>query len=187
MIIINIDINIDRTSTKGVRRLPALAKRRVGSFSGTTGLERQLTCFFPSKNLVKVSLTLLAGHSSSACPMVTAALAAVHRDGVDEWKKRMREDIGDGNRSSCGGGREGIMAMAAAAALLPDATVRQTMKPSHQAKFVFVLLASLTRSASTVLSYEHQHPLAKPAQPNPDKAGPYLPGPNRPSPGNDGI
>ncbi|GMN47973.1 hypothetical protein TIFTF001_017143 [Ficus carica] len=55
---------------------PALAKRRVGSLRGTTGLDFQRTWFLSSKNLMKVSLTRLAGHSTSCEPMAAATAAA---------------------------------------------------------------------------------------------------------------
>ncbi|GLT67424.1 hypothetical protein SLA2020_397360 [Shorea laevis] len=49
-----------------MRTAPALAKSRVGSLCGTTGLDLQLTWLFSSKKLMKVSLTRFAGQSTTS-------------------------------------------------------------------------------------------------------------------------
>lgn len=54
--------------------IPALAKRRVGSLWGTTGLDGQNLWPFPLKKSKYVSLTLFAGHliSDGSEPGMTA-------------------------------------------------------------------------------------------------------------------
>lgn len=69
------------------RERPALAKRRVGSLRGTTGLDLQSTWPFPSKNSMNVSLTRLAGHSTSRDPIGA-------RNGVvEEEEQRKQNDV----------------------------------------------------------------------------------------------
>eukprot|EP00958_Prasinococcus_capsulatus_P007243 scaffold674_cov371-Prasinococcus_capsulatus_cf.AAC.1 len=53
--------------------IPALVKRRVGSSCGTTGLECTMVWPLLSKNLLNVSRTRAAGHSTSVPAMVCAA------------------------------------------------------------------------------------------------------------------
>lgn len=66
--------------------IPALANKRVGSLTGTTGLDFQLTWFLSSKNLKKVSRTLVAGHSTTwgSAPGMAATAEAEKRE-INEW------------------------------------------------------------------------------------------------------
>lgn len=88
-----------------MRTAPALAKSRVGSLTGTTGLDLQLTWLFSSKNLMNVSRTRFAGHStvSDSTPGMlgetdvvareeneakepTDARSLLRRQRLEEWK-----------------------------------------------------------------------------------------------------
>lgn len=89
--------------------IPALAKSRVGSLTGTTGLDGQLTCPFPSKNLMKVSRTRFAGHCSSTCGMAAAAPRGGFAQGdccgcVDRSGTESRRGGEEWNRETIGGG-----------------------------------------------------------------------------------
>jgi hypothetical protein len=71
-----------------MRTAPALAKSRVGSLTGTTGLDLQSTWFFSSKNLMNVSRTRFAGHSttSDSTPGMLGGTDVVARE-VNEAKE----------------------------------------------------------------------------------------------------
>uniref|UniRef100_A0A7C9ARA9 Uncharacterized protein n=1 Tax=Opuntia streptacantha TaxID=393608 RepID=A0A7C9ARA9_OPUST len=106
--------------------IPALANSKVGSLRGTTGLDFQLVWAFPSKNLMKVSLTLLAGHSSpfstdpSAifdCSPIFTAERAQKEDEEEEvvnlkpqnWEVLMKIEDGDGGERGDRVGVNGVI------------------------------------------------------------------------------
>lgn len=88
------------THNHSSQNIPALAKRRVGSLKGTTGLDFQLTWFLPSKKPMKVSLTRFAGHST--CWVSAPGMAATGDDG--EWRDLAARKGSDSGSSGGGTG-----------------------------------------------------------------------------------